>query len=78
MTAKRTGKKDQKEQFGEGNYTATRNFDRAQENFVKSHREEIPKKGDEAKRALDGKEGKDLREAEERAKSHSHSKNPER
>jgi hypothetical protein len=63
---------------GEGNYEATRNFDRAQENFVKSHRDEIPKKSQEAKRALEGKEGEDLRAAEERAKARSHYKDNER
>ena len=65
-------------EYGEGNYKATRNFDRAEEQFVKTHRDEIPRKGEEAKHALEGKEGEELRRAEEIAKSHSHAKEPER
>ncbi|MBV9330997.1 MAG: hypothetical protein JOZ55_05545 [Alphaproteobacteria bacterium] len=65
MPAKKTRKKVE----GEGSYTATRNFDRAQEKFVKSHKAEIPKKGKEARRALEGKEGKSLRSAEKRARA---------
>ena len=76
MTDKKQG--TDKDVHGEGNYTATRNFDRAEENFVKSHKQEIPAKGKEAERALEGKEGEELRKAEERAKSHSHSKGEER
>jgi hypothetical protein len=63
---------------GEGDYEATRNFDRAQERFVKSHKDEIPKKAEEARRALESKEGEELRAAEERAKSHSKSRGNER
>ena len=66
-------KKSDKE-YGEGNYAATRNFNRAQQNFVKSHRAEIPAKGMEARRALEGKEGKELRSAAARAKARSRAK----
>jgi len=74
MSTKQNDKTGKTGEFGEGNYTATRNFDKAQESFVKSHKREIPQKGEEAKRALEGEEGKELRSAEERAKSHSHAK----
>jgi hypothetical protein len=69
-----SGKKPKKDVIGEGNYTASRNFDRAEEKFVKKHKGEIPEMGKGAERALDGKEGRDLRDAEERAKSRSHDK----
>jgi hypothetical protein len=55
---------------GEGNYSASRRFDEAQKKFVKEHAAEIPEKGKEAERALEGKEGEDLRAAEEKAKAH--------
>lgn len=67
------GRKTSKKLEGEGSYTATRNFDRAQEKFVKSHKGEIAKKGADARRALEGKEGKDLRAAEKRARSRARS-----
>jgi hypothetical protein len=72
------GKKPKKDVIGEGNYTASRNFDRAEEKFVKKRKDEIPEMGEEARRALEGKDGQDLRDAEARAKSHSHSKPDER
>lgn len=75
MTGQKTEKN--KDVHGEGNYTATRNFDRAQENFVKAHKDEVAEKGKDAKKALEGSEGKVLREAEARAKSHSHAKGGE-
>ena len=73
-----TSKRHRKEVIGEGNYTASRDFDRAEEKFVKKHKDEIPEMGADAKRALEGKEGDELRTAEERAKSHSHAKDGER
>ncbi|MBV8978665.1 MAG: hypothetical protein JO261_08520 [Alphaproteobacteria bacterium] len=54
---------------GEGSYTATRNFDRAQEGFVTRNKSKIGKLGKDAKAALDGKEGKSLREAERKGRS---------
>ena len=62
---------------GEGNYTATRNFDRAQEKFVQTHKKSIPEMGEKAKEALDGPEGKELRDAEKAAKDRSHAGNSE-
>ena len=63
-------KPDGQDVHGEGNYSASRRFDEAQKKFVKEHESEIPKKGKEAERALEGKEGHDLRAAEKKAKSH--------
>ncbi|GEM_PF-7005108 len=67
--AKKTGGKTRarKEIFGEGNYTATRNFDRAEKAFVKRNRSRIPELGKEAEKALEGPEGPQLQEAEQEA-----------
>lgn len=54
---------------GEGSYTATRNFDKAQESFVKRNRGKIAKLGRDAETALEGPEGKSLRAAEKKAKA---------
>lgn len=54
---------------GEGSYTATRNFDKAQESFVKANRGKIAKLGKDAEKALEGPEGKSLRAAEKKAKA---------
>ena len=54
---------------GEGSYTATRNFDKAQQSFVKQNRGKIAKLGKEAEAALEGPEGKSLRDAEKKAKA---------
>jgi hypothetical protein len=64
----------EKDVHGEGNYTAAKKFDQAQEEFVTRNKDRIPELGKDAEKALDGPEGKDLRAAEERAKSHSHAK----
>lgn len=55
---------------GEGNYTASRNFDREQQGFVRRNRRNIAKMGKEAEQALEGSQGDELRAAEEQAKSH--------
>jgi hypothetical protein len=57
---------------GEGNYSASRRFDEAEQKFVKDHKAGIPAKGKEAEKALEGKEGEDLRKAAEKAKTHAH------
>jgi len=56
-----------KEIHGEGNYTATRNFDREEAAFVKRNKSRIPAMGKEAEKALEGPEGEELREAEQEA-----------
>lgn len=57
---------------GEGNYSASRRFDKAERKFVHDHKSEIPQKGREAEKALEGKGGDKLRNAEAEAKSHAH------
>ncbi|HEY5346949.1 MAG TPA: hypothetical protein VIJ72_02065 [Rhizomicrobium sp.] len=59
--AKRAPKKNE---IGEGNYQASRNFQKDQGDFVKKHQSEIPALGKAAEAALDGPEGNSLREAE--------------
>jgi len=49
---------------GEGSYTATRNYDRAQETFIAKNRGKIGKLAKDAEKALEGPEGKSLRAAE--------------
>ena len=67
--AKKRGSKDV---LGEGNYTATRNFDKAQTSFVKRNKGHIGKMGKDAEKALEGTEGPALRDAEKEAASHGH------
>ncbi|MGH6889680.1 MAG: hypothetical protein ACREHF_10870 [Rhizomicrobium sp.] len=62
-----------KEVFGEGNYTASREFRREQTGFVRRNRNRIPKLGENAKQALEGPEGAALEQAEDEARAHSHS-----
>ncbi|HWA90880.1 MAG TPA: hypothetical protein VG889_12645 [Rhizomicrobium sp.] len=62
--ARRSGKLE-----GEGSYTATRNFDKAQQSFVKKNRGRIGKLGKDAEAALEGPEGKSLRAAEKKARA---------
>lgn len=67
-----TAKRRRKDAIGEGSYTATRAFDKAQSDFVKKNRSRIPEMGKEAEQALEGPQGDELRQAEEDAKSHTH------
>lgn len=57
---------------GEGNYSAARRFRKDETAFVERNKDKIPGMGKDAEKALEGKEGKALREAEDRARSHSH------
>ena len=61
--AKKAVKKKQ-QIVGEGNYAATRKFDKDQADFVKRNAAKIPELGKAAEAALDGPEGDSLREAE--------------
>lgn len=63
--------RERKQVFGEGNYTASREFRREQSGFVSRNRNRIPQMGEEAAEALDGSEGNELRRAEDTARSHS-------
>jgi len=52
---------------GEGNYEASKRFDDEEKAFVKNRSDEIPALAKEAAEALDGPDGKSLREASEAA-----------
>jgi len=59
-----------KDVYGEGNYTASREFIRDQTDFVRRNKPNIPKMAKDAEAALEGEEGADLRAAEEATRSH--------
>ncbi|HVV94278.1 MAG TPA: hypothetical protein VHD15_12750 [Hyphomicrobiales bacterium] len=63
-----------KDIHGEGNYTASKKFDDAEHAFVERNKDKIADMGKDAEKALEGREGADLRKAEEEAKSHSHAR----
>jgi hypothetical protein len=54
---------------GEGNYDASRRYDKKLEKFVADRKSEIPELAANAERALDGPEGDELRKAEEIGKA---------
>jgi hypothetical protein len=54
---------------GEGNYTATHNYDKKLEKFVRDKKSEIPGMAKDAEKAVEGPEGDELRKAEEIGKS---------
>ncbi len=56
-----------KQIVGEGDYAASRAFDKDQANFVKRNKAKIPELGKAAEAALDGPEGDALRAAEAEA-----------
>ena len=58
-----------KDEMGEGNYRAARAFDQAQAAFVKD-KDRVEKAAKDAKQALEGPEGEELRAAEAEAASH--------
>ena len=72
MTEKQ--RKEQKNE-GEGNRPAARQYNEAQRRFVKSGK--VEEKAKEAERAIAGKEGDRLREAELVVKRHTHEEDPE-
>ncbi|MGH6876355.1 MAG: hypothetical protein ACREHV_03140 [Rhizomicrobium sp.] len=74
----RTRQPAAREVFGEGNYTASREFRRKETDFVRRNRNKIPAMGDAAEAALEGEEHDELEEAEDRARAHSHSPGDER
>jgi hypothetical protein len=59
---------------GEGNYTAAREYDAQVEKTAKSGK--VERKAKAAKRALEGREGAELRRAEAEGKRHSHGEDP--
>ena len=60
---------------GEGDYLSARNYDEHVRRTVESG--QVEKKAHEAEKAIDGKEGADLRRAEEMGKRHSHGEDPQ-
>ncbi len=60
---------------GEGNRTAARQYNDAQQNFVRSGK--VDEKAREARDAVEGAEGKDLRDAELVGKRHIAEEDPE-
>jgi hypothetical protein len=62
--AKKAAPKKKKQAVGEGNYAASRAFDKDQAGFVKKNKARIPAMGKAAERALEGPEGDALRQAE--------------
>jgi hypothetical protein len=72
-STKRTVRPVRKDVFGEGNYTASREFRDQQTDFVRRNKDRIEPLGEEAEAALEGAEGSELEEAENEARSHSHS-----
>jgi hypothetical protein len=71
--AKKTGNPQRNE--GEGNRTAAREFNEAEQRFVRSGK--VEEKAKEAEKAYEGKEGDALREAENVGKSHAKGEDPE-
>ena len=67
------GKTQQNE--GEGNRTAAREYNQAQQSFAKSGK--VEDKAKEARQAVDGPEGDKLREAELVGKRHAAEEDPE-
>ncbi len=77
MTEKQhKGQTDQRQKNeGEGNRTAAREYNEGQRRFVKSGK--VEEKAKEAERAIAGKEGDALRDAELIGKRHAHEEDPE-
>jgi hypothetical protein len=71
MTKKDKGEKDE----GEGNRTAARAYNKAQQGFARSGK--VEEKAKEAERAVEGKEGEALRDAELVGKRHVAEEDPE-
>ena len=57
-------------EFGEGNYAASRDYNERTQKFMDKKGKSIEQLAQEAEQALEGKEGADLRKAEEEGKSH--------
>ena len=60
-----------KQIVGEGDYAASRAFDKDQANFVKRNKDKIPQMGKQAEQALEGPEGASLKAAEQEAMNRS-------
>jgi hypothetical protein len=60
---------------GEGDYRSARNYDEHVRRTAESG--QVEKKAREAEKAIEGKEGDELRRAEELGKRHSHGEDPQ-
>ena len=60
---------------GEGNRTAAREYNKAQHDFARSGK--VEEKAAEARKAVDGAEGRELRDAELVGKRHAAQEDPE-
>jgi hypothetical protein len=69
--SKKSAPKKKKQIVGEGDYAATRAFDKDQASFVKRNKSKIPQMGREAEQALSGPEGESLKAAAQEAMSRS-------
>ncbi|WP_068071001.1 hypothetical protein [Novosphingobium lentum] len=58
---------------GEGNYKATRDYNERTEHFLDENGNKVESLAKDAAKALDGKEGDELRKAESEGKSHAKS-----
>jgi hypothetical protein len=71
--AKKAPKKPAKKKqiMGEGDYAASRRFDKDQSSFVAKNKANIPAMGRQAEKALEGPQGGELRDAEAAAAARS-------
>jgi hypothetical protein len=67
--------RDRSANQGEGDYRSARNYDEHVRRTVESG--QVEKKAREAEKAIEGKEGDELRRAEEMGKRHSHGEDPQ-
>ena len=69
MTNKTNKKATEDKVHGEGNYAASRDYDKRIEKFVSEKKSDIPQYAKDAEKALEGPEGEKLRAAEEKGKA---------
>ena len=65
-----TAEKMPESERGEGNYKASKEYDKRSEAFVAENRDELARLAREAAEAIDGKEGAELKQAEQEGRSH--------
>jgi hypothetical protein len=70
-----TTKMAEQKNEGEGNHTAAREYNKAQQDFAKSGK--VDQAAKDAARAVDGPEAADLKKAEAIGKSHAHGEDPQ-
>jgi hypothetical protein len=70
-SAKKAAPKKKQAVMGEGDYAASRAFQKDQSSFVKRNKDKIPEMGKEAEKAMEGPEGASLKAAEQEAMNRS-------